>query len=1431
MTVHSKTKRRVLILVAATLGLGGLAAGAVVWRKAQIAERVEADRVAGFAALENKDYSTALHKIGPFLQRNPTNAEALFKYGEARRNVEEPNSRHIVDAIAIYRRLLELNPDYPDAREQLFELYLQAGFNTEILAAAEGRTDLPSVRARAIAQGNLGRTRESVATLETYLAAKPDDLRTQFFAIGQMQLAGRSTEDLLKYSSDLSARFPNDRQYDLLTAYVHTVTGDRARAIEFARRATQEPLKQPEQVEIATDLLDALGEHGRALAVLTQAGEAGLGAKFKARVIARLYQSQKHAEVFQRLADLNATDPKADITLLAHKAMAATELGKTDEAGAIIQALAARKDDSSAVAWAKVLAAIPADGATADDRVIIEACRDGLRLQADNPYFRFHLGDAYDRLGESELAMTEWSKAAEGARIWPVPLGRLVQTVMLAGRGDILKTLLPRLEELSGGDPRTLAIIAAGQARLADRDSNESIKAVLPYVDRVLAARPGDPIALQLKLAIIAKTQSADAARAWVDGLTGGTPPLPTTAYLALARAAEGEQLGTEEAIYKQAAISRPPIPELATAHASWLVRGGRQGEALATFDSLRAAASTSGGAGAAGGADVQWQLGHALILDLLADPGAAKAWTDLVDAAPDNAAVQRAGLSSKALADQPDVQRRVIDRLGKIIGDEGVAWRLADARLILQEAIKKPNAADRERDIVKATAMLSELTRRYPDQLTARLMLAACFLQLDKRDEAIPQLAAAVRLAPGAIGPVLETASLLQAKGDFDQAKPYLEQAESILLGASAGQSPADSATALLPGSPLTRVDALRTLSSLLAARGESARAVEILRQIPGSAPDQTDPALAEMLATRGELTDDMLRQLEKETSLRSIELVAEHYARLGRMSDALAALGRIDTVEAKPGEREVLRGMFARRRLDFAKAIPELQAAVKADPTLQIAWQSLIECLVMVGRGTEAVAASREAASALPASAQSAITRFKAFAEDAELVVSNSNIARLRPLVTSLLGSDSGRSAIAEALAITSAANQSNKSVGEVITLLRPLSERPQAPRSLQYLMVDLYESAGNLDEAVTLANRLAGLYPTDPTPLGRAAEMLANAGRWQEAIPVAQQWKQRLGRFTFPADSVLGASFVGSGQFAQALAVLEPYNAAIAADPAGLAQLLSLRARAMVGTGRTADAEALLFPLLSQNAVFRDIAMQIAVISLDAKSATRWIETVMAAVPQITPAEQLRIAGAWMALGGRVGTPALAARSDVLIQQASKQLEAAQPDATLSAAAIAGLWTDIGAMHDERRDQTAAIAAYRRAIAAHATASIAQNNLAAILMQNEAGLPEAFALASSAVADSKHPAYPDFLDTLGMVQLRQKRFEDAAASLQKAISLAPARPSFRVHYVEALASADKKPQAREALAALQQLADSIRSKDATLEADLRRLAELVK
>ena len=87
----------------------------------------------GNAAYEKEDWETAYKNFQEYLGRNPDDIEILRKYAKARLSVRPIEAPNVMQAVAGYRRIMQLDPLDKDAYEQLIKIYSAIG-NFEELA-------------------------------------------------------------------------------------------------------------------------------------------------------------------------------------------------------------------------------------------------------------------------------------------------------------------------------------------------------------------------------------------------------------------------------------------------------------------------------------------------------------------------------------------------------------------------------------------------------------------------------------------------------------------------------------------------------------------------------------------------------------------------------------------------------------------------------------------------------------------------------------------------------------------------------------------------------------------------------------------------------------------------------------------------------------------------------------------------------------------------------------------------------------------------------------------------------------------------------------------------------------------------------------------------------------------------------------------------
>ncbi|MBX7054015.1 MAG: tetratricopeptide repeat protein [Pyrinomonadaceae bacterium] len=168
-----------------------------------------------------------------------------------------------------------------------------------------------------------------------------------------------------------------------------------------------------------------------------------------------------------------------------------------------------------------------------------------------------------------------------------------------------------------------------------------------------------------------------------------------------------------------------------------------------------------------------------------------------------------------------------------------------------------------------------------------------------------------------------------------------------------------------------------------------------------------------------------------------------------------------------------------------------------------------------------------------------------------------------------------------------------------------------------------------------------------------------------------------------------------------------------------------------------------------------------------------------------------------------------PAYSAYAALLVARNETASAIEQYRAIVAKNPTAPVFTLIGILEDSRSNQTEAEICYRRALELSPDSTIAANNLAWLIAENQGNLDEALQLASASV--NRNPDVAGFYDTLGYVYLKKGLYLPAVEQLRKAVLMDEkagnkAASGYRVRLAMALASAgDKSGARREAEASL--------------------------
>lgn len=1327
MNIRPKTIRRSLIL--ALLVIIVVSGGWWVYlRNEDVRLRATLlDRDAGLAAWRAGEYEPALQSLGRYLARFDHDRDALFAYADARRRVEAPGGRHLAEAIAtLSTRLLPRHPGDLEATRLLVELYTETGASADAVALCDrllqrAPGDPVALRCRAVALSQTARVEDALAASLQYNAARPDDVREQLRTLWLMWRAKKSPAEILHRAESLLAERPRDPRCELVMAVACGYANDREGTLRNLRSAAGRADLDAVVVRELVSRFDGLKLFEESRDLLRRAAERTGDVAIRRLLVSRLWQEARHDEVLQLLQALDAADPRSDAALLGYKALSLASLGLREQATTLVAALAARPSDPLARAWQQAMSTLFADPAPPPKEAILRL-RSAMSRDRDNGLFRAWMGDAFWRLGESELAMAAWTESAELMPSWAEPLRKLSRARLAAGAVD---DALSAAEEAYRRSPTLESAVNLVTVRFRKLETSpREVDAVelLQQVRQVQTIVPFEPRTLPIEVALLARTDQRDRAIARTLEALQARPPLDGQTLLNLAAVSRSEQLGLQQRIFDAAA---PPArtPMLTLSQAGDLAAAGKTEEAL----SLLRDAATRGGNG------VEWQMVQAQFLESIGHPAAARHWVDLGDRNPEHLEVQRLILAAadSARADRAFIAR-TIERLRQLTGEAGQQWKLERAKWLL--------ASNDYDDSVQAVTLLTEMIQRGLSK--PRIYLARALEQTGNINTAIEHLKAASDADPRDPRPVLELVRLLRTQSKLEDVRRYaLRLARDGVLGN----------------------DERLTVASLLVELGEPQRAVDLLAaaEFRGANDPACRVLLAELYRRRGLVADaerlyDLLLSAPEPSSA-TILSAADFYASTARTDRAAAVLRRLEDPRFSPATRALVQARYNELHGEEETARRLYVTATELAPENAAHWIRRAEFEMARGRYADAARIADEAMARGISDGRLASLRLEAEA----LQEGSSSPSDLAPLIKAL-AKDPGRAPQVQMLTALQQARRDGLGDRETAARLREVADRHPRFLPLQQHMVRLYLQAGQPDDAVTLAMRTMDALPSSGDAAELAVVACRAAGRWLEMRQAAERWRQRGVAGGDAADAALAEALLRLNQPAEALRVIEQRLPQLRGDLGLDPELRRVATRTLVAVGRFDDARELLRPLLNESKAWLEVWLGTALSLPDATRAELWLAQVTPADVASLDHDTARLVGeAWGRLGHRSGRSSSLERARSLLLPLAERADASARD-LLRAGQVELLTGNLDA----------AEALLRRALRAAPDQPETLNNLAYVLLRRGEPLDEAATLAERAV--QLDPRVAAYHDTLARVRVARGHAEEARAAFEKAISL---------------------------------------------------------
>lgn len=1296
----------------------------------RVSQRDQADRqrlVQSVVAYESADYGQVVELLED--TSTPTNtlrvmqgdADAMWRYVQARLETPMPNGEHVARMFPALRRVVSLDPGNREAGQMLLELLMAYSRNTEALDTASRLItahpgDVELLRIRSAINVQVDNKEDALDDALAAAQLEPLDVRTQMEVATLMRELNRNADDFFERATALLAANPGDPRAEVILARANLLVGLAPQAEALLESASDREPPNDDFVQIMVKSLDLMQKYDDSYAYLQRVVGDRLDDSLEFELFLRDFESEQDRAVIERFASID-TDSAAT-NLVALTAISHGRLGQTDDAARLHRELTGRADDPLAQHWAHCLEAWWTSPLDASElvRVSDEACQ----ANPNHAYLHYLLAEGYRAVGELEAAAAALRIAHTRRQPWAQPYNQYAEVMLELGRAE-------EAEEAAYSAlrrrpvPAYAATYGVAMAAAANANDRLAVDRALTFIDeKVLAQFPDEPRTFAAAVELLARSGQRDAAVQRISSGLDREQPLPQATLMQLAETSRDHGLSMEQPIYTQARAVYGASPQMVLEQAYELSKRATIAEAVELLRSAMPSPPT-----------LIWQVAEAQLLEILDDPGAPALWIKLADDFPGELQLQKLALAAVGVQQDRAFADRVIGRMRDLAGPDSVGWKVERARYLLGSL--DPAASARQ-----ASELLEEVLATAPNRVEAYRLLAHCQQLRGDNIAAARSIEQAVNRSPDDMRIQFQLGQLLHNERQFIAAR------KPLLLVARNEQA-----------NPNLRLNALVMLSR----QGEIDTLIPILEGMQRQyiAPDQQNILHVRLYMATGRARDaDQICELMlQDPTPSAIAYAADYYWRTGRGEEAQRVVELVDQVEMPDDFRHTILGQHAARQGEFDLALNHLRAAALAAPAEANRWEYLVVRALVFGNPSEAIQDARTALSHLPDE-----PGMRAIADNAELLEQIAGDIRFRPIAATIAGDATYRTVGLRAMRLIVDASSEGRSTAAVALELADLADEYPQYLQLQNLSAAMLSDVARYGRASEIAERTMALFPSDVLSPRLAAVAFAEQGDWRRTIIASQNWFQRSPAQRPLAVVYLSAAQRNLGRTQDAEETLRPYVEQALTDPDRYRPLLGEYATVLVQLGRLEEGWAILSPNLDRDPVWRELAMELAGSVLpNRRSATQWLNTIEQSLPEDQMIEQLMLAQATFYAGDRLRDAALVGRARALVDRA-----------TQAGQAPAGAWMLRGQIAEGSGDLQIAEESYRQALAMQPNSTLAQNNLAMVLVQRGRDMDLALDLAQAAAgSDPKNPTYQD---TLARVLSRAGQHDEALRVIELAI-----------------------------------------------------------
>lgn len=1403
MRLTHRGKRRLIIVSVVSVALVATLASLWMFRNVYRSRLADEACAVGLEAYARGDYETALAELSYCLSYNKENVESLLAFADTRSRISEVNSRHLKSAVRYYEAVLKLEPLNIQALDAQLHLYRRLGRRLELGLVADrilsiNSDHISALQAKATIAYRDHSFEDVIKQAEHLSAIQPDELRWRALIIRAFQGQDADVDSVLDLCDKWITESELDGRFYILKAQTLLEYGmiDKARVELELAVALGTGSKQI--LSVMMSLLDQfdLKELAKNLLVTTKAKYPMQPWVYEAAVRWH-WQAMRLDDAAREISESENEILVASSELLRWKALIHSANGEIKKANASLDELVALTIDKDAQTrdstrgWVE---AIKARLRVSEQnwREGIDAYQNALALEPNDAILEYLLAEAYQHIGEHNLAIMGLMRAKRIDPYWisiPIALAKsLVKLDRHAEAVGVLKRVIQRTPE-SGlstyvllGQAWLKTQEAVGAGNNASSNDRNSALIMQGLFEELLVKFPNDPDVVHILAELHARYGLVEEAEKLIVKAISDEETQPRTCIL-LAQLSVRWKLGYMDKLLDKAKQHPNLSIKLAGQISLLLFNQGQSDAARRFFNKFVAASSTTQRS------DAQITIMRVQLLLSLNDQDAHGKIIQLLSSEPKSLAAAEFALGLSQTWEDSELIQSAIDILVTQLGEQSPRVMLAKATKIYQ--FEKDNPAS----IASATILARDALQYTSDSKHALTLMSALLLVGDnpRYSQAITHLKRAINLYPSDTSLYPKLIVLLRRVGDNEEAREYLRR------------------LSLYPNlDPQTK----RAEIILLQIQGDLEAAIDRITQFTGESLSELEMTdLATMYAQIGkhEEASAIFHQLMNEPNPGKIavNVAADFYAETGRFQQGLQLIEKL-TARFSIGEKYIQLGAFHQKHGEYDEAYKLYLKAAEAAPKNIKVWNTLAAFLLATGQPEKAVKAALAGRDVEPDN--QTIQATLAFA------ILGSKDATPQQALELVNNLGSGNEPLKDTFNLFLRLNNDK---GQLDPTKRDLSDAQQLVKDHSQflpawqLTVTLHAQAGQVDEALRLANRALKLLPGRSEPAQWAAHLLHDTGRLRESIIAAQTWLQRTRIRRIEPEAFIAAVQLRLDNPQLAAKRLIPHANRIWSERANKSHRVLLLLNVYLAIDDTTQAGLLINKMAGDSLNWWDQLLSLALL-LDAQYGYEILD-LMEGVFVKTSTDCLRLAMTWSNFARSNKELSSYDRAENLIQAAETK-GASTADIELLRGIIAAGRGDSGSAQQH----------YRNVLNADPNHVAALNNLAYVLINLGNRYDEALALTQRAVKID--PESAAILDTHARALLGVGQLDDAKQAINTALENAKNSPTFSLTLTRILIAQEEYEQAENELSRVKLILQEAARPNKDLQAELQQLLELL-